>query len=975
MASFGKIQNSVASFNNENTAALINVNLDFSLFRCQPLTEFLAVGSALSVQRKEEAESGQIHKTACTLGFLFRERLPEASSLFKAYGRRASEILSRSDINPQGTAGDGPLKDYIGANGTSIWAAATSGEASIAVHLLACMLARAFDAKTATSIWVEIVRGRKQEIEELLKNNKILHPDTYVASKQSISRSELAAWDVCARAWLRRADECKARERRQFSLIVENINIPFTAPGSTYCKVLSTWTRSMQVLNSLLDNLPQQASDRAILLAISSWHLFPNLLVFQNKATNVKLHDELFPASGILSLGLEYRPLSSERPIRWSLALSHLKYYGDPVQVWSNEDTSRVSMPQLWLVALGSVFRSWEVSDCEFFDAISWFKDLGDILASEPGGNCPELSWIVAFSNAAKYCLALENEERKHGFSLVKYGWRRATQFFGLNIRCPPFFMLGHKDILQALEEDDDITRGFIYIRNVIQGSSISPNTAFISYSREFRGEIYSEWTAVDAIPSGYRLAKHHKRSKLSNPTSKTHRWIFLYNRKYETTKYPDSLEERKKHIESIGGDCDIIYKKYDMPDNDESFKHKDTLYWRNPPEILCKGFEKPLVFQRIILKSHNNSSKAGFSLWVRTDDKAVDTPDIHRIGSERVKIDACRLRLKDPALIGKVVNFLKIFVHNGFAEDESAFSLMIQNHRPHPNWIRSVRALETASILYEKLPGATIPLKIVELELHQASWFPMSATNERSRSDILRKSARELFNAMTRENAFGCIAMFESGRFNIDSRHLEEVVALCTENSIFVAGILLSDPCDTSDGPRIRHLVGSIGQVGMVLLVSPLQPRIKPIGFDPMAVDHKVFAGERADRFQAVSMHMSFTEWKMPLDWENTGEIDQEIFLLESVISVQHNGQWIADIDVLQLEKDPPDLFYSDCKSDCATTESLDLREVLRIDTWEELLDPPPETGVLRAKGNWIARLAAVSILIQQSKGNAIVL
>ncbi|KAI0105402.1 hypothetical protein F4776DRAFT_668660 [Hypoxylon sp. NC0597] len=562
--------------------------------------------------------------------------------------------------------------------------------------------------------------------------------------------------------------------------------------------------------------------------------------------------------------------------------------------------------------------------------------------------------------------------------------------------------MLGQKHILQALKEDDSITRGFIYIRNVLQGSSVSPNTAFISYSRRFRDEHYSEWTAVDAIPSTYQVTRPHKRSKLSNSTAKNHRWIFLYDRTLETTKYPESLEERKKYIESIGEDCDIIYKNNDMPDDDDSFKHKNTLYWRHPPEILSEGLQKPLIFQRVILTSHNNSLAAGFSLWVRTDDKDVDVPDIRHIRNERIKIDACRLHLKDPALKGKVVDFLKVFVcspsitrpldvttpyesednqleqsssENGFAEDGSVFSLMIQNHRPHPNWIRSVRVLETASILYEELPGATISLRIVELELHQASWFPISATNERSLSEIYRKPARELFNIMTREHAFGCIAMFESGRFNIDSRHLEEVIALCTENSIFVAGILLSDPTDMSGGPRIRHLIGSIGQAGMVLLVSPLQPRIKPIGFDPMAVDHKIFAGERADRFQAVSMHMSFTEWKMPLDWENTGEIDQEIFLLESVISVQHNGQWIADIDVLQLEKDPPDLFYSDCKSDCATIESLDLKKVLRIDTWEELLDPPPETGVLRAKGNWIARLAATLILIQQSKGNAIVL
>ncbi|KAI1407544.1 hypothetical protein F5Y13DRAFT_205995 [Hypoxylon sp. FL1857] len=940
MASFGKIQNSAASFNNENTVSLIN-----------PLTEFLPVGSALSVRRKEEAESGQIHKTACTLGFLFHEMLPDASSLFKAYGLRASEILSRSDINPHGTAGDGPLKDYIGANGTSIWAAATSGEASIAVHLLACMPARAFDAKTAISIWVEIVRGRKQEIEELLCNNKMLHPNTYVASKQNISRPELAAWDVCARAWLRRADECKARERRQFSLIVENINIPFTAPGSTYRKVLSTWTRSMQ-------------------------HLFPSLLVFQNKATNVKLHDPLFPSSGILSLGLEYESHTLEAPIRWSLALSHLKYYGDPVQVWSNEDVSRVTMPQLWLVALGSVFRSWEVSNSDFSEAIRWFKDLGDLLALEPGGDCSELSWIVAFSNAARYCLALENEERVHGLSLVKYGWRRATQFFGHNCHCPPFFMLTHKDVLEALKENDEITRGFSYIRNVVVKSSISSNTAFISYSRKFRDEFYTEWTTVDPI-----------RSKLSDSTSKNHHWIFLYNKVLEMTKYPEVLEERRRCIESSGEDCDIIYEKSDMPD-DNSFKHQDTLYWRHPPEILSGGLQDPLKFRRVLMiVSHNNVLVAGFSLCIQTDDEDVEILQMDRTRDNRVKINACRSHLQDPALTGNVVKFLKAFVESSsithpigaatphansddnqpenqpsdeaLAEDASAFSLMIQKQRPHTNWIRSVRALEIASILYEGLPGVTISLRIINVELYKASWFPSSEIRETRLSYLLGKPAREWFNEMTREHAFGCIAMFESGRFNIDSKNFEEVIALCTENSIFVAGILLSDPTDTSEGPRIRHLVGSIGQAGMVLLVSPLQPRIKPIGFDPMTVDYKIFAGEL----------------EMPLDWENTGEIDQEIFLLESVISVQHNGQWIADIDVLQLEKDPPDLFYSNCKSDCSTVKSLDLKEVFSIDTWEELLDPPPETGVLRAKGNWIARLAAASILIQQSKGNAIVL
>ncbi|KAI1380190.1 hypothetical protein F4677DRAFT_462990 [Hypoxylon crocopeplum] len=988
MASFGKIQNSVASFSNENTAALINVNIDFSLFRCQPLAEFLAVGSALSVQRKEEAESGQTHKTACTLGFLFHEKLPDTSSLFKAYGLRASEIISRSDINPQGTTGDGPFKDYIGANGTSIWAAATSGEASIAVHLLACMLARAFDAKSATSIWVEIVRERRLEIEDLVRNNKVIHPNSYVASKQDITRAELAAWDVCGRAWLRRADEFKAKERRQFALIVENINVPYTAPGSTYSKVLTTWTNSMRVLDNLLNNISQEASDRAILLAISSWHLFPNLLIFQNQATKVDCHDLLFPASGILTLGLEFKSHKLEEPIRWSLALSHLRYYGDPVRVRSNEDISRVTMPQLWLVALGSILRSWGTTNSEIPQVICWFRDLGDLLASTPGGDCPELSWIVAFSEAARYYLALENGEEVHGLSLVKYGWRRATQFFGQNLRCYPFFMLRENDIIRGLKEEDDISKGFAYISNVVARSAIGSKRVFISFSMTFGAESYSEWMIIDP-PGAYPPTKHQTQPEASSATTKKRRWIFFYNNRIGATMHPELLQKRKKYIESLGEVCDIIYNNHEMPD-DESRNRRDTLYWHNPPEALSNGSQNCLYLRKIHV-SQNTMMAAGFYLWVVTDAEDPEILDIDSRENERAAIDMCRLQLKDPSLAKSIVGFLKSFTTSHkvtlpirvstehdeasesdqsdhppsdvFANTGSSFSLMIKDDRPPVEWVRSVRALEAASILYHELPGATISLKIIEVELHKARWFPDISRPEAyvhsSLSDIAKKSAREWFNTMTRENAFGCIAMFESGHMNINSEHLEETVALCTENSIFVAGILLSDPTDVSDGPRIRHLVGSIGQTGMVLLVAPLQPRIKPMSYDPMAVDHKIFAGEL----------------EMPLDWENTGEIDQDIFLLESVISVQHNGQWIADIDVLGLEKTPPDLFYSDCGSDCNTPKSLDLGEVVRIDTWEELLDPPPTTGVLRAKGNWIARLAATSILIQQEKGNAIVL
>lgn len=62
MASLGKMTNAAVSLANENTFALVNINLDFSLFQLKPAEEFLPVGSALTVRRRQEAETGPTHR-------------------------------------------------------------------------------------------------------------------------------------------------------------------------------------------------------------------------------------------------------------------------------------------------------------------------------------------------------------------------------------------------------------------------------------------------------------------------------------------------------------------------------------------------------------------------------------------------------------------------------------------------------------------------------------------------------------------------------------------------------------------------------------------------------------------------------------------------------------------------------------------------------------------------------------------------
>ncbi|KAI1754916.1 hypothetical protein F4782DRAFT_528266 [Xylaria castorea] len=999
MANFGKLQASATSISNENTAALININLDFSLFRCVTKPEFLPIGSSLTSKRREEAENGPIHRTACTLGFLFSDALPDVPTLFKAYGRRVSEIIAQPNINPQGTASDGPFQSFVGADCTSIWAAATSSDASIAVHLLACLLACAFDSKTATSIWFEIVQERKQQVDKLLKDNKMIHPYTIMASRQVITRPDLAAWDTSARAWLRRADESKSWEKHQFAIIVGNINLPYTSPGTTYSKVMTTWTKSMKVLNNLLDNIPQQASDRAILLAISSWHLHPSLLVFQDKATKVDFKDKLFLPSAVLTVGLEYQLQAGCTDIRWSLALSHLRYYGDPVSVRSNEELSRVTMPQFWLVALGSLFRLWELRGSDIVGAISWLDALGDMISAAAGEEYVEINWIRSFCGAAKTFLDGDERRREVNLQLVKFGWRRATCLFGKDQGIQqPFFGLLNTYVLRALKEEDSASKGFAYLRGLTSNPKIDGNEVLISFTTFVQGDFYSEWATaipVSCLPSQNNV-QHY-------------RWIHFDNRETLSKQRLNFLQQRQRIIQGMGEDCQIISHPDNIPFTPRGEGMLGSRLWPNPPPVLKRSeFEFQRIFQEILLESREENT-GGFSIWVdNTSGESLIqqiTSRSNTTGSTQESLTVLKelkisqavisylrsITLPAPNMPGQILKRKRSsgsvnetqYISNGADNSGAPNGLMTRHNRPSTAFLQSVTALQIATIMYNQLPGATISLRLVDMELHKASWLPDSFAEEQDNLRmyqhwIPRISATDWFQKMTRAEAFGCIALFESGRFNIKKEHLADVLTLCSEDSIFVAGIMLGDPSSQSpSGPQIRHLVGSIGQAGLVLLVSPLNPRVRPTGYNPGSVQHKQYDGRRENKFESVSLHLSFTEWKMPLDWASTGEIDQEVFLLESVLSVMHSGQWIGDIDVLELEKSPVDVFETDCKGDCEVegTDHTQTMELISLDTWEELLDPPPSVGVFRARSNWAARLAAASILSQQNNAHSILL
>ncbi|CAM1500459.1 Fc.00g096210.m01.CDS01 [Cosmosporella sp. VM-42] len=805
MADLGNFGASLISAKNENTAALVNINLDISLYRSDPSPEFLRVGSALAAWRKREAEDGELHKTACRLGFLFNELVPETPNLIRCYGARASDIMNSPNINPQGTAEDGPFRDVVGADGTCIWAAATSISASLSAFLLACMLARAWDAKKATSIWAELVHERITQVEAQINMNKVVSPHTVMAIRQDISRADLAKWDASARAWLRRADQSMVRRHDQFTLIMKNVKTPFVDPGSTFEKVTRAWIRSMKVLEDLLQNVPQQVPDRAVLMAISSWHLYPDLLVCQEKVTKVTLNDPLFPRAAILTLGLEPRKSQNDNLCQWSLALSHLKYYGEPIKVRSEEDLQRVCFP-----------------------------DLSD------GGEQPD--------------------------------------FFG---------------VIHELQDDEDLEIGFKYVRQLASQLQLQAEDAIAVYSKKVEAGTYIEWATFSPVTSPAAGVE------TSEPKKTVPHCI---------------LDQRREYVQRLGEVCTVVH--------DEIWQQAIVFEQTGVGSMACSWNEAPRLFGGpncpVIFRSLDLGPTVlglkDIRLFIR--EIVLHGKNIRALVSHGLGPGLRWLNSKpDADAIVERFTFLQR-VKSKSAKEHSSVDGPEQKRRPasnrleienlryelgdlcyaSPSFLNSLRALELATIIYRQLPTATVSLKVIDQELSKADWIPnclkliANAGIHEFRQAVSTPAEGDSI-ALPRCNVFAAIAMFESGILDIDVEHLDEVVALCSEDSIFVSGILLFDPETECLGTNIRHLVGNIGQAGMVLMVAPRTPKIRPPDYNPQLVRQHMYDGKCTNKFTDTTLHLSFTDWKLSLDWSNTGEIDQQVFLLESVISGKRRG------------------------------------------------------------------------------------
>lgn len=149
-------------------------------------------------------------------------------------------------------------------------------------------------------------------------------------------------------------------------------------------------------------------------------------------------------------------------------------------------------------------------------------------------------------------------------------------------------------------------------------------------------------------------------------------------------------------------------------------------------------------------------------------------------------------------------------------------------------------------------------------------------------------------------------------------------------------------------------------------MLVPPKDPIVRQIdGASWKVISNTPFDGQQLDCLSKTSLHLSFTDYCVPLYQLTEHGRDHSVFFVESVVSIHDSEAWVGDIDILKALNDSCVSPMRDLV--CHHREpGIDHSSMISVDGWPDILDPPPEQFVVRSHGNWVGRLAAASLLSQ---------
>lgn len=1022
----GKITAAFTSITQETTIALANLNFDFALYKVEAPKEYSGVGRCLSKKRREAAENGNEHMVARRLGALFAQALPATPTLIKAYGIRCSEISELSAAAPKGVRSKTLFEDWIGADATSIWAAATSGNGAIPVHLLACMLARVWSAAEATAIWEELIEHRKTE----LAATEFTDPSgitLLTASRIEVTRDQISRWDASARSWISVADTFKKKEQTQLMLLTSDLSIPISESGGVYGSVMSAWKHAMEIMEGVLNQTSQSIRNGAGLVGLASWHLYPNIYALEAVEKTVKFRDPLVPSGVLITIGAGYSSDGDGTSVYWSLPLACLRYYGDPVPTSSSMTvtSARLSMPECMYVALGSIFHTWGRFATDLDAAcgiIIAFSENVMVEAQPVKSKC--MNWLQHLSEAAKQFLTSQDGQKKWFRTLIARGQRRYPDFFAektfhplaLFDLCDPETLIrlikypNHKiAVLRYIAENwstyfepGDLIRWPRSDLPVVVSVPIRPSTEPQAARSDNPITCFSSNEGCDS----WQLSNTQVASASTHPNKRP--------------KLSSSVKAAVSEATCLPAGSTLVHKDcHQLP---QSLTLQQLLLVQcNPIGSRADGSpDTPAINPHVATMMKGNRERHR-SIWefataVKTDCSTTEGDHSRRHNWSGYTRWIEEVDSSEPGECMKGLESIRIVDHGqpsftwiedeNTTEDPSTDALQGTTYQcifGDPDDIAIFRSdsapmkgkpeiTVTVDLLLHALKHRWIDPKMLVQHLNNigSREYLRSLRGLAAAADVYKLMPRATINPnifsrpicqaswteprssslgeglwkfeMSRGQTMACIANLENVMVDLSPNSLRKVMALSCGNSIYVSASLVCDPFETPGQNAVRHIIGNIGRPGVSLMIPPMAPRTRK-------VDDTVWTHVNHEEFDG-SFDDCFQHTSLHLNF--TG--------YELPVVTTSHGQVIADAFYVEsvvsvfdrstwvADVDifgglaKPGLIRMD-RSSCRHVDHTSLIfPITSIDCWEEYLDPPANDRIFRSNGNWLARLAVAA-------------
>ena len=670
-----------------------------------------------------------------------------------------------------------------------------------------------------------------------------------------------------------------------------------------YTAVIDAWTKALQALENLVKGAPQRTDNGAVLLGLSAWHLYPDILLAGSNQY-IEQGDKLINPGGIITIGLKAKD-DDGKGVFWSLPLANARYYGEPVMTkrYAGVGESQVSFEEFMFVTLGSVLSGWNAQDASLDSQLNLIQMLARALrhSAQDPGLClkhPDLynriKWIYSLDSAASEYARSTDIYKQQITRLISFGKRRCSKLLAPRVSHPPPVF------------------GFVKF-NILLGAFTETFTRRVGLLRNWAVRELEPHTIRDAVIR-YRSSSYDK---------------FMYTNLGSEALNP--MQKKRKSRTSKGKTHGTDMAPLNWTDNDYGIYTEEecAIDNRNGLQVFIppRPGQKPESY--VFLCGDPKLA----AIYVPADKTARNAVENNSMTVSQV---------------------IRCIEEGDLVEHEIATALLHVCEIPaYGNYFNSLTAIEMAKKIYSKLPGAKVDLKVTSSMVSRSNWWKEFQSSE-------CRTLRAIFSCI----AYFETGIFDADPGTLGGQTFALCHA---NSIFVASNLLRDPMDTTPEIPveRIIGNVGKPGLAFLITPIEPKISKLDYSAWH--MVSHELFDGATESNFGGTSFHLSFTGYELPLDLDLRGGRDAPAYLLETVLSVYDQGKWIADLDILRSCSQWLRVQGPNCNHSSEEKSAISLfMPLVSVDSWLELLDPPVQNAVVRAHGNPFARLATAALAVR---------